>query len=208
MSLSIMHKDKSYHEWDEKEQYNKYCKRSLYDSMSVTLNRVAKETRKQPCFLENESRQDALYRLMDFGLFYVEFDLMQILYDLYCKITHKPTKSKIIDKIETLMGRYNVEDPLNGSAMKSYSLICSLADGIAFKSYEDIWNEDKSDLIEIKKTIQDEKLVKYNNAEVKEVINFCIKEYRKTIRFIQKCMDENEITCEIVGDCYLDNGVM
>ena len=208
MSLSIMHKDKSYHEWDEEEKCNRYYERKLYDSMSVTLNRVAKETRKQPYFLENESRRDAIYRLMDFGLFYVEYDLMQILYDLYYKIKHIPTKNKIINRMETLMGRYNIKDPLTGSAIKSYSLICSFADEIAFKSYEDIWNDDKSDLVDIQVTIQDEKLIKYNDAEVQEVINFCMKEYRKTIKFIQKCMDENEITCEIIGDCYLDNGII
>ena len=127
-----MHKDKSYHEWDEEEKCNRYYERKLYDSMSVTLNRVAKETRKQPYFLENESRKDAIYRLMDFGLFYVEYDLMQILYDLYYKIKHIPTKNKIINRMETLMGRYDIKDPLTGSAIKSYSLICSFADEIAF----------------------------------------------------------------------------
>ena len=62
MSLSIMHKDKSYHEWDEEEKCNRYYERKLYDSMSVTLNRIAKETRKQPYFLENESRKDIIIR--------------------------------------------------------------------------------------------------------------------------------------------------
>ena len=201
-----MQKDKSYKIWDEKEQYEKFCKRSLYDSMTVTLNRVAKETRKEPCYLENESRTDALYRLADKGLFYVEYDLMQILYDLHHKITHKPTKNKIIQKITLLMGQYDVDEPLSSSAIKTYSLITSLADEMAFKGYQDIPNENGG--YSCKWTVQDEKLVKYNDEDVKEVIEFCIKEYRKTIKFIQKCMDENEIRCEIIGDCYLDNGVI
>ena len=56
-----MHKDKSSHEWDEEEKCNRYYERKLYDSMSVTLNRVTKETRKQPYFLENESRKDEFH---------------------------------------------------------------------------------------------------------------------------------------------------
>lgn len=201
-----MYKDKSYQEWDEEKQYNKYCKRSLYDSMSVTLNRVAKETRKQPCFLENESRTDAIYRLAEIGLFKVEYDLMQILYDLYYKINHIPTKNKILQKIKLLMGTYDVENPLSASAIKTYSLITALADNMAFKGYQDIPNENGG--YHCKYVIQDEKMVKYNDADVKTVIEFCIKEYRKTIKFIQKCLDENEITCEIKGNCYLDNGVI
>lgn len=202
MSLSIMHKDKSHTEWDAKEQYNKYCKRSLYDSMSITLNRVAKETRKQPCFLENESRSDAIYRLSEKGLYYVEYDLMQVLYDLYHKITHIPTKKKIERKMTLIMGNYDIENPISSSAIKTYSLITAFADGMAFQGYEDVGKYG------CKYVIQDEKLNYYNKAEVKDVIEFCIKEYRKTIKFIQKCMDENEITCEIVGDCYLDNGII
>ncbi len=207
MSLNIFQKDKSYHEWDEKEQYNRYCKRSLYDSMGITLNRVAKETRKQPCFLESETRKDALYRLSEIGLIDVEFDLLQVLYDLYHKITHIPTKNKILAKMGFLMGNYNIEDPLSSSAIRTFSLIVSLANGTAFKEYDSIWDEN-GELLDIKVTVQDDKLVCYNDANVKEVIEFCIKEYRKIIKFIQKCIDENEITCEIVGDCYLDNGII
>lgn len=196
-------KEKGHKVWNETHEYQYWEERSLYDSLPLTMNRVAKQSRK---ILKKEFDGDEIdlgYHIGNqSGLFQLETDLKMILWDIYCKINHKPTKNKIINKIDFLCGQsveYNVVEDY--WYKKNHSLLEEMINGhIGYH-----WSEEENQYGFYDRIIDNQNLFDLKDVEIEEKINFCIKEYRKAIKLIKKCLDENEIECEIVGDCYLDN---
>lgn len=191
-------KEKGHQVWNDTHEYQYWESVPLYDSLPKTMNRVARQSRKA---IKNNTSNDtveAMYYIGNQGLFNLETDLKMILWDIYKKVTHKPTKQKIAQKIDLLSGQqhdYSINDYF-------YRERISLLENIANDTIGYHWSE--GSLEDSTQIIDNQTLFNLNRASIEEKINFCIKEYRKTIKFIQKCLDENEITCEIVGDCYLD----
>ena len=203
-------KEKGHKVWDETHAYQYWQKRNLYDSLPLTMNRIAKESRKNLKNIKNIAKENEKEDEIDIGynignqsgLFRLENDLKMILWDIYCKINHIPTKNKILDKIDLLCSQQENRDVQEDYWYRNnYSLLEELINETI--GYH--WSEEENKYGYYDKIIDNNTLYKMNEATTKEKMEFCIKEYRKTIKFIQKCLDENDIECEIVGDCYLDS---
>ena len=196
-------KEKGHKVWNPTHEYQYWEKRSLYDSLPLTMNRVARESRKALKEDVNGDEIDLGYHIGNKGgLFQLETDLKMVLWDIYCKITHKPTKQKIIDKIDFLCGESVHYDVIESYWYReNHSLFEEMINGTI--GYH--WAEEENDNGYYDRIIDNQILFNIKNANIKEKMEFHIKECRKTIKFIQKCLDENDIKCEIVGDCYLDS---
>lgn len=193
-ALRELHKEKGRKVWKEEYKCEVWEEIPLKESIKMTYKRVIKQAKKQyKKEKDNSDREDALYKIgNEGGLFYLETDIILVLWDVHQKITHIPSKEKIKAKIQLLTGDSN-NDPNEWFVRENHSLLESLAIGVAGFDM----NDNKINII-------NQKIYQMNDAPVKETMDFCINEYKKAIKFIIKLMNENSIKCEIIGDCYLD----
>lgn len=203
MILRQITKEKGHQVWDSANEFQYWEKRSLYDSLPLTMNRVAKQSRKALKEDIDGDNIDIGYHIgNEGGLFELENDLKMVLWDIYCKINHIPTRNKIISRIDFLCGQEFDEDVVeNFFYRKNHSLFEKVInDTVGYH-----WADEKNDYDYYDRIIDNQTLFDLQKLGIKEKMEFCITEYRKTIKFIQKCLNENDIKCEIIGDCYLDS---